>query len=98
ATRDLAMGLRPWIVPVALLVGGACAAAVSLGSEASWTSFALIGVACAAVSHAVRLIFSVLPTMAHARPRAVVALCSVLAVGIIPYVAALLFVPSALPL
>ncbi len=98
ATRGLAVGLRPWIVPVALLVGGACAAVVSVGSEASWTSFALIGVACAAVSHAVRLIFSVLPTMAHARPRAVVALCSVLAVGIIPYVAALIFVPSALPL
>ena len=42
ATRGLAVGLRPWIVPVALVVGGACAAVVSLGSGASWTSFALI--------------------------------------------------------
>ncbi len=98
ATRRLAVSLRPWIVPITLVAGGVCAGLVSLGSEASWTSFVLIGVVCAALSHAVRLIFAVLPTMAHARPRVVVALSSVLVIGVIPYAAALLLVPSALPL
>ncbi len=98
ATRRLAMELRPWIVPITLVAGGVCAGLVSLSSEASWTSFVMIGVVCAALSHAVRLVFAVLPTMAHARPRVVVALSSVLVIGIIPYAAALLFMPSALPL
>ncbi|MGB3828110.1 MAG: hypothetical protein WA962_04975 [Ornithinimicrobium sp.] len=97
ATRRLAHAFRPWIVPIALAAGGIAGGLVGLGSASSWTSFALVGVACAAVSHAVRLIFSVLPTMVHARPRVVVALSSVLVTGIIPYVVALVFLPSALP-
>lgn len=98
ATRGAGPRIRPWIVPMTLALGGAGGAAVGLLSVTSWTAFVLVGVACAAVSHAVRLIFAVLPTMTHARPRVVVALSSVLVIGIIPYAVALAFVPGALPL
>ncbi|MGB7448745.1 MAG: hypothetical protein WA892_06405, partial [Ornithinimicrobium sp.] len=86
-----------WVVPVALLLGGAGGALVALGGEGSWTAYVVVGVLTAGVSHATRSIFSVLPTMAHRRPRAVVALCSVLVVGVVPYVVALGVAPGALP-
>src|SRR5690606_23935623 len=57
----------PWVVPGALLVGGALAVLVRyLGSgEGHWSVYLLLGVATAAVGHAVRAVLSVLPTMAH---------------------------------
>ena len=44
-----------------------------------------------------REVLAHLPTMAHPRPRLVAAITSVLAVGLVPYLVALTFVPGALP-
>ncbi len=87
----------PWVVPMALVAGGGGGALISLVMPAPWSALMLCGVMAAGVSHAVRTVFAPLPTMAHARPRVVVALCSVLIVGIIPYAVALVLVPAALP-
>lgn len=97
AMRRLPAAWTPWVVPTALLLGGGGAAVVGAWGGYAWTAYAAIGVLTAAVSHATRTIFSVLPTMAHRRPRAVVALCSVLVVGVVPYVVAVGVAPGALP-
>jgi hypothetical protein len=96
--RRLRSAWDPWVAPIALLLGGVGAAAVGATGDASWTAYVVVGVLTAGVSHATRTAFSVLPTMAHRRPRAVVALSSVLVVGVVPYVVALGVVPAALPL
>ncbi len=95
--RGRGEGLRQWLMPLTLLAGGAAAAVVTMWSLTPWTSLVVIGVGSAAVSFAIRLICSVMPTMAHARPRLVVALSSVLAIGIIPYAVSLAIIPAALP-
>jgi len=78
---------RPWVVPTALLAGGGAAVATAaIGSaEAHWSVYLLLGVAVAATSHAVRTVLSVLPTIAHARPRLVAAVASVLVTGGVAY-------------
>lgn len=98
AARPMGARLAPWVVPMSLVVGGSGGALVSVFLPAPWEALLLCGVMAAGVSHAVRSVFAPLATMAHARPRVVVALCSVLIVGIIPYAVALLLVPAALPI
>lgn len=74
--------VRPWTVPLALIAGGAAALAYGQVAERSdWSVYLVIGVAVAGLGHAVRSVFSVLPTMAHARPALVSAITSVLATG-----------------
>lgn len=87
---------KPWTIPAMLLVGGAAGGGLGALSVVSWTTLALVGVLSAGVSHAVRHAFSPLPTMQLARPRAVIALASVLIVGIIPYAVAQVFFPDVL--
>lgn len=88
---------RPWCTPVALLAGAAAAALTAVLLDAPVLVWVLVGVAGAALSHAARTVLGVLPTMAHPRPRLVVATASVLAVGLVPYLMAVTFVPGALP-
>lgn len=80
---------RPWLVPAALVAGGAASALVAVLLDQPWSIFLLAGVLAAAVSHAVRSVLRDLPTMAHARPRLVMAVASVLVTGPIAYVVAL---------
>jgi hypothetical protein len=89
--------LRPWTPPLALAAGGALGALVAALAGQPWVPLLLVGVACGGVSHAVRAVFAVLPTLAHARPRLVAALSSVLVVGVVPYVVASALLAAALP-
>lgn len=89
--------LRPWTAPLALAVGGAVGALVALAAGQPWSALLLVGVASAGVSHATRRVFEVLPTLAHARPRLVAALASVLVVGVVPYAVASTLLSRALP-
>lgn len=88
--------LRGWLTPLALLAGGAAACLVALLTAAPLGTWLLLGVASAAVSHAVRAVLVPLPTLAHPRPRLVTAVVSVLVVGLVPYLVAVAFVPQAL--
>lgn len=96
AARPGGARVAPWVVPLSLMVGGGGGALVSVFMPGPWSAMLLCGVIAAGVSLAVRSVFAPLATMAHARPRVVVALCSVLIVGIIPYAVALVLVPAAL--
>lgn len=87
---------RPWLVPVALIVGGAAAALVALAMGERWGIFLLAGVVAGAVSHALRSVLCNLPTMAHPRPRLVMSVSSLLVTGPIAYVVALALLPGAL--
>lgn len=88
---------RPWCTPVALLSGAGAASLVALVLGAPVLIWVLVGVTSAALSHAARAVLGTLPTMAHPRPRLVAAVASVLAVGLVPYLMAVTFVPGALP-
>lgn len=96
AMRKGGSRVAPWVVPMGLAVGGGGGALISLAVAAPWSALMVCGVLAAGVSHGVRTVFAPLPTMAHARPRMVVALCSVVIVGIIPYAVALVLLPGAL--
>lgn len=85
---------RPWLVPIALMVGGAAAVGVAVLLGESWSVFLLAGVVAGAVSHAVRSVMRSLPTMAHSRPRLVMAVCSLLVTGPIAYAVALALLPA----
>lgn len=76
---------RPWAVPVGLVASGLAAVAVGLTGETSWTIYLLVGMAAAALGHAVRAVLSVVPTMAQVRPRVVSAIASVLLSGGVVY-------------
>ncbi len=80
--------LRPWLVPGSMIAGGLAAVAFAPWSPVSWPVLLLVGVAAGAVGHASRAVFSVLPTLAHLRPRLVSAITSVLLVGIPTYAVA----------
>ena len=80
----------------ALVAGGAAAVVVARLMGTEWTTWLLLGVASAALSHAVRAVLGPLPAMAQPRPRLVAALTSVLVVGVAPYLVALVLVPRAL--
>lgn len=86
--------VRPWLVPLSLVAGGVTAAAVALALSQEWTVFVLAGVVAGAVSHALRSVHAPLPTMAHPRPRLVVAVCSLLVSGPVAYGVALALLPG----
>lgn len=99
AVGDLAgrwRAARPWTVPGSLVLGGLAGLACAAPTGQPWTVLVLTGVACGGVSHAMRAVFSVQPSLAHARPRLVAALASVLVVGVIPYVVGATLLPGAL--
>ncbi len=86
--------LRPWLVPLALAAGGGAAVLVALLLGEQWSIFLLAGVVAGAVSHALRSVQQPLPTMAHPRPRLVMAVCSLLVTGPIAYAVALALLPA----
>ena len=86
---------RPWLVPLALVTGGAAAAAVAVIVGQPWGVFVLVGVVAGAVSHALRSVLIMLPTMAHGRPRLVMAVASLLVTGPVAYGVALFLLPAA---
>lgn len=88
--------LRAWLTPLALVAGGAAAVLLAVLMDAPIGIWLLLGVASAALSHALRVVLAPLPTLAHPRPRLVAAVVSVLIVGLVPYLVALAYVPSAL--
>jgi hypothetical protein len=96
ALADLGAGfdkVRPWMLPVAMLLGGAgaLAAAAVLGDPDSGPA-ALIGFLCAAVAHAARRMLSVLPAIASVRAQLSSAAASLLVPGVVAYGLALAIV------
>ncbi len=83
--------LRLWLVPLAMASGGLAGVVVGALVGLHWGPLLLLGVVVAAVSHTVRRVLSVLPAMAHTRPRLVSASSSVLAIGVLPYVISRVF-------
>jgi hypothetical protein len=93
---DLVAGfakVRPWMLPLAMLLGGAGAmvAASVLGSPAPGAA-ALVGFLCAAVSHATRRMLSVLPAVTSVRGQLSTAAASLLVPGVVAYGLALAIV------
>jgi hypothetical protein len=89
ALTDLAGGserLRAWLLPLAMLAGGAAAVVVGLILGVSWGTAALLGVLAAGVSHAVRRVLAMLPAITSARSQLVSASASVLTGGVAVYV------------
>jgi len=86
--------MRPWLVPLALAAGGAAAVALALALGEQWSIFLLAGVVAGAASHAARAVLCILPTMAHARPRLVMAVTSLLVTGPVAYAVALALLPG----
>jgi hypothetical protein len=90
AVTDLAGGsqrLIPWLLPLAMLAGGAAGILVGyrLG-DVHWGAAALLGVLAAGVSHALRRVLSTLPAISSARSQLVSASASVLTGGVVVYV------------
>ena len=93
---DLVAGfakVRPWMLPLAMLLGGAGAmvAASIIGSPAAGPA-ALVGFLCAAVSHATRRMLSVLPAVTSVRGQLSTAAASLLVPGVVAYGLALAIV------
>ena len=90
AMTDLAGGSRrlcAWLLPMAMLAGGAVAILVgNLAGDVSWGAAALLGVLAAGVSHAVRRVLATLPAISGARSQLASACASVLAGGVVVYV------------
>lgn len=86
-----------WLTPVALLAGAGAGAGVALLAGAQVEVWVFVGVASAALSHAVRTVLAPLPTMGHPRPKLVVAVASMLVVGLVPYLVAIVLTHEALP-
>lgn len=89
-------GMAPWLTALAMGAGAVAAVLVALVMREPWTTWLLVGVAAGALSHALRTVVSPLPTLALTRPRLVAAVASVLVVGVVPYLVALVFVTEAL--
>lgn len=87
---------RQWLTALAMLAGGAAAVSVALVAQEAWTTWLLVGVTSGALSHAMRAVMAPLPTMAQTRPRLVCAVASILVVGVVPYLVAVIFVGEAL--
>ncbi len=89
APADLAAGtsrLRPWMLPLAMLLGGAgamAAAAVMGGPDPA--PAALVGFLCGGVSHATRRMLSVLPAIASVRGQLSSAAAGLLVPGVVAY-------------
>ena len=93
---DLVAGfdkVRPWMLPLAMLLGGAGAlvAAAVVGSPDPAPA-ALVGFLCAAVSHATRRMLSVLPAISSVRGQLSTAAASLLVPGVVAYGLALAIV------
>jgi hypothetical protein len=89
ALADLAAGanrLRPWMLPLAMLLGGAGAvvAALVMGAPDPAPA-ALVGFLSGAVSHATRRMLTVLPAIASVRGQLSSAAAGVLVPGIVAY-------------
>ena len=96
AFADLGAGLdkvRPWMLPIAMLLGGggALVAAAVLEAPDSGPA-ALIGFLCAAVAHSTRRMLSVLPAITSARAQLSSAAASLLVPGVVAYGLALAIV------
>ena len=86
---DLVAGfakVRPWMLPLAMLLGGAGAvvAASVIGAPGTGPA-ALVGFLCAAVSHSTRRMLSVLPAISSARGQLSSAAASLLVPGVVAY-------------
>ncbi|MBR7741900.1 hypothetical protein KC207_01160 [Phycicoccus sp. BSK3Z-2] len=86
---DLAVGvtrLRPWLLPVAMVLGGsgALVAASVVGGPPPAVA-ALTGLLVAAVSHALRRVLSVLPPLTAIRCQVAAAAAGVLLPGVVAY-------------
>ena len=96
ALTDLVGGmprLRAWLLPLAMLAGGAVAIAVGLGfGGVAWGPAALLGVLAAGVSHAIRRVLAMLPAISGSRSQLVSAGASVLTGGVVVYVVGRMFV------
>ncbi len=93
---DLVVGrprLRAWALPIAMVLGaaGAVVTASVVGSPGP-ASAALVGLLCAAVSHALRRVLVVLPPIASRRAQVAVAAAGLLVPGVVAYVLALAMV------
>ncbi|HYN30420.1 MAG TPA: hypothetical protein VES95_11225 [Dermatophilaceae bacterium] len=82
--------VRPWLMPIAMVLGGAAAAAVAGAGEGVpvWREGLLIGVLCAAVGHALRRVLSTLPPVTALRSQASAGTASVLLPAVVAYVLA----------
>ncbi len=93
---DLAAGVekvRPWMLPIAMLLGGAGAAvAATLTDGPGLAPAALVGFVCAAVAHAVRRVHSVLPGISAVKGQLSSAAASLLVPGVVAYGLSLLIV------
>lgn len=84
---------RAWLLPMAMLAGGLAAVVAAYFLKAPGLAPALlIGVAVAAVSHALRRVLAVLPPIVGAKGRLVSAASSVLVCGMVTYVLSRAFV------
>jgi hypothetical protein len=90
AVTDLAGGSRrlsAWLLPMAMLAGGAAAILVGSGfGDIGWGAAALLGVLAAGVSHAVRRVLATLPAISTARSQLVSASASMLTGGVVVYI------------
>lgn len=96
ALGDLVTGLarlRPWMLPIAMLLGGGAGlvAAALLGGPDSGPA-ALTGLLCAAVAHAVRRVLTVLPAIGTFRAQLASGAASALVPGVVVYVLSLALV------
>lgn len=85
--------VRPWMLPLAMLLGGlgAVVASAVLGAPGLEPA-ALVGFLCAAVSHSTRRMLSVLPPIASVRGQLSTAAASLLVPGVVAYGLALAIV------
>ncbi len=90
ALTDLVGGsrrLRAWLLPLAMLAGGAVAIVVGITlADVGWGAAALLGVLAAGISHATRRALAMLPSISAARSQLVSASASVLTGGLVIYV------------
>jgi len=96
ALADLGAGwarVRPWMLPLAMVLGGAgaLAAAAVIGAPDTGPA-ALVGLLTAAVSHATRRMLSVLPAIASVRSQLATAAASLMVPGVVAYGLALAIV------
>jgi len=90
ALTDLVGGsrrLRAWLLPLAMLFGGAAAIVVGITvADVGWGAAALLGVLAAGISHATRRALAMLPAISAPRSQLVSASASVLTGGVVIYV------------
>ena len=96
SVADLAAGatrIRPWMLPIAMLLGGVAAVvAATMSGGPDVAPAALVGFVCAAVSHAVRRVHSVLPAISAIKGQLSSAAASLLVPGVVAYGLSLLIV------